>query len=378
MQNRKKLIPAILLIILTSLFALHFIQYQFKWIKVKPLDGYYIDAEKIKFSWKNWFSGSYREAEDEYLNDHFGFRSFFIRINHQLRFSLFNKVKTAWVIVGKSNYLYEHNYIKAVYGTDFIGHDSIATRMYKFRALQDALDHLGKKIIIVFASGKGSFYPEYIPDNYYDERGITNIEVYRHYIEKWKINCIDFNQYFIDLKEKSPYSLYPQYGIHWSHYSTCLATDSIVRYIEKLCDIEMPRIYWEKINLDWPQKGDNDISEAMNLLFPPRSFKMAYPEIKFESDSGKTKPSLLVVADSFYRGIFDLELDNLFSHHRFWYYNKEIYPECFHSWLTTDDINVQEEILKYDIIIILGTDATLPDFGWGFIENGYNLFCSQK
>jgi len=378
MLNKRNLIPALLLFILLSLFALHFIQYRFHRIKIEPLDGYYLDATKIKFSWKDWFSGSYQEAQDQYLNDHFGFRPLFVRLNHQLRFSLFNKVKTAWVIVGKDNYLYEHSYIYAERGIDFIGSDSISTRMYKFKQLQHTLDSLGKQLIIVLASGKGTFYPEYIPEEY-KWRGTTNIEIYRHYIEKWNLNCIDFNQYFIDLKEQSPYPLYPQYGIHWSHYSACLVTDSLVRYIEKLRDIEMPHIYWEKINMSQPRGRDKDIWDAMNLFFSPRSFPMAYPEVKVESGSEKTKPSLLVVADSFHRIIYDLGvLDDLFTNPRWWYYNKEIYPDCFHNYITVNDVNVQEEILKYDVIMILGTDANLPNFGWGFIETGYDLFCSQK
>ena len=372
MQNRKT--PRILLIILLTLFALHFTQYQFHWIKLKPLEGYYVDTEKNKFSWKDWFSASYQEVQDKYLTEHFGFRSFFIRLNHQWRFSLFNKAKTAWVIVGKENYLYEENYIKAWYGDDFIGQDSIEQRMYKLKLLQDTLDQLGKKIIVVLAPGKGFFYPEYIPDNYHKDRGITNVDVYWHYIEKWNINCIDFHRYFIDNKEKSPYPLYPQYGIHWSYYGMCFAADSMVRYIENRNKIRMPRIYWNEVKISQPKKDDNDISKAMNLLFPPRTFDMAYPEIQFESDSGKTKPSLLVISDSFYWGIYNMGWGNLFTNNHFWFYNKEIYPEQFKNPFTTEDINLQDEILKYDIIIILSTDANLPYLGWGFIENGYMVF----
>ena len=374
MQNKNNRTPLILLIILLSLFTLHFTQYQFNWIKLKPLDGYYIDSEKNKFSWKDWFSGTYQETEEKYLTDHFGFRSFFIRLNHQWRFSLFNKVKTAWITVGKENYLYEENYIKAYYGDDFIGQDSIEQRMYKLKMLQDTLNQLGKKIIVVLAPGKGSFYPEYIPDNFHKKRGEINIDGYRHYIEKWNINCIDFHRYFIDNKEKSPYPLYPQYGIHWSFYSMCLAADSIVRYVEKMNNINMPHIYWNDIEVTQPQKDDNDISKAMNLLFPPRTFKMAYPQIQFENDFGKTKPSLVVIADSFYWGIYGTGWGSLFTDNHFWYYNKEIYPEQFDTPFTTEDIDLQNEILKYDIIIILSTDANLPNFGWGFIENAYTVF----
>jgi len=254
MMNKKNRTPAILLMILLALFTLHFTQYQFHWIKLKPLEGYYIDAEKDKFSWNGWFAGTYQESQDKYLNDHFGFRSFFIRLNHQWRFSFFNKVKTQWVVVGKENYLYEENYIKAWYGDDFIGQDSIEQRMYKLKMLQDTLNQLEKRIIVVLAPGKGSFYPEYIPDNLHKERGTTNIDVYRQYIEKWNINCIDFNRYFIDNKEKSPYPLYPQYGIHWSYYGMCLAADSMVRYVEKINNIDMPNMYWETVKMSQPKK----------------------------------------------------------------------------------------------------------------------------
>jgi hypothetical protein len=374
MEKRKIRTTTILLIILISLFTLQFTQYQFSWIKLKPLDGYYIDTEKVKFSWKDWFSGAYQEKEDKYLTEHFGFRSFFIRLNHQFRFSLFDVAKTQWVTVGKDFYLYEESYIKAWYGTDFVGRDSIEHRMYKLKYLQDTLEQLGTNVIMILAPGKGSFFPEYIPEQFHQERTTTNIEIYREYVEKWNINCIDFNQYFIDNKDKSQYPLYPQYDVHWSFYGMCLVGDSIVRYIERIDSIKMPHMYWEKIRIGQPPaEYDRGISKAMNLLFEPRTYNMAYPELLFESDSGKTKPSLLVIADSFYWGIFGMGwAGNLFTDNHFWYYNKEIYPSD--PPLTTEDINLKEEILKNDIIIILATDANLPNFGWGFIEKGYNLF----
>jgi len=378
MKNRRRITPVILISILLALFAIHITQYRFSWKHVKPLDGYYINAKKNNFTWNDWFSGSYQEAKDKYLNDHFGFRSYFVRINHQLRFSLFNKVKTAWVTVGKENYLYEINYIKAYYGTDFIGNDSVEKRMNKFKMLQDTLKKLGKMAIIVLAPGKAAYFPEFIPDEFHKDKGITNIEVYRHYIEKNNINCIDFHKYFIENKDNSIYPLYPQYGIHWSIYGSCLVADSIVKYIEKNNNIKIPQISWEKINISKPIYRDRDIADAMNLLFSPRTFDMAYPELKFESDSGKTKPSLLVIADSYYGTVFELGLDDVFKKHHWWYYNKEIYPESYTKWLTINDINYHEEMLAYDVIIILCTDANLPNLGWGFIEDHYNCLFNKE
>jgi hypothetical protein len=242
--------------------------------------------------------------------------------------------------------------------------------MYQLKMLQDTLIQLDKKVIVVLAPGKGSFYPEFIPELYHKERGTINIDLYRQYMEQWQINCLDFHRYFIDNKWTAPYPLYPQYGIHWSYYGMCVVADSIVRYVEKLNHIEMPHIYWNDVKMSQPKIDDADISKAMNLLFVPRSFEMAYPKIRFEPDDGKTRPKLLVIADSFYWGIYNTGWSNLFTDDQFWYYNKDIYPGS----IPIENINFLDEISKFDIIIILSTDANLPDFGWGFIENGYSAF----
>jgi hypothetical protein len=303
MRNRKKTIPAILLIILLSLFVFHFTQYQFKWIKLKPLHGYYTDSEKNKLSWKDWFDGTYQEKTDQYLTDHFGFRTFYVRLNHQWRYSLFSKAKAKNVVVGKKNYLFEEHYIKTNYGCDFRGDEAIEQRMYKLKMVQEKLAQMGKTIIAVFTPGKGAYYPEYVPDRYHIEKGKTNIDVYRNFANQFNINCIDFHSYFVEHKKNFSYPIFPQYGTHWSYYGYCLAADSMTRYVEKKRNIKMPHIYWENIIISQPQFDDNDIGNAMNLMFPPRAIDLAYPEVKLESDSGKTKPTLMVVADSFYWGI---------------------------------------------------------------------------
>lgn len=341
---------------------------------MKPLKGAISEPEKSSFSFNKWFSGEYQEKEETYLNETFGFRSWFIRINNQIAFSLFNKAKANGVIIGKENYLYEENYIKAYYGIDFIGNDSIEQRMQRLKFIQDTLNKLNKNLILIFAAGKGSFYPEFFPDAYKTEKGITNYEVHVELANKLGLNYIDFNKYFIENKNTSSYPLYPQFGIHWSHYGSCLAADSMVRYIEKLRNINMPNIVWNEIAVENAHGVDVDIADGMNILFNPKSFKMAYPNIQFESDSGKIKPSILVIADSYYWEMYNFGISNLFSTSHFWFYNQQIYPEYFQSPLETSQINLETQIAQHDIICIMATEATLPGFGWGFIENVYDLF----
>lgn len=378
MKNRSIKIRKALLFLILALLILPIFQAKFNIVKLSPLKGAITEPEKNYFSVNEWFSGNYQEQKEKYLNETFGFRSFFIRVNNQIAFSLFNKARANGVIVGKKNYLFEENYIKAYYGTDYIGYDSVMHRTERLKFIQDTLTKLNKNIILVFAAGKGSFYPEYFPEKYKTEKKKTNYETHIELAQQLGLSYIDFNNYFLENKNKSQYPLYPQYGIHWSYYGMGLAADSIIRYIENTRNIDMPNLYWDQIEIAQPKESDYDIADGMNILRKLKSFNMAYPNIQFQSDSGKTKPSVLVVADSYYWGMFNFGISNAFSNSHFWFYNKQIYPDSFNSPIETSQIDLKEQIANHDVIIIMATEATLPDFGWGFIENTYNIFKGIK
>jgi hypothetical protein len=371
MRKYLKTIKGSLFLILLVLLTMPFFQAIFNIIKLNPLKGAITEPEKANFNVRDWFSGAYQEQQEKYLNEAFGFRSSCIRINNQIAFTLFNKAKANGVLIGKDNYLYEENYIKAYYGTDYVGYDSIYKRMQQLKHINDELAKQNKNLVLIFAAGKGSFYPEYFPERYKREKGNTNYDDYTALTHQLQIPCIDFNKYFIENKNKSPYPLYPQYGIHWSYYGMALAEDSIIRFIEKMRNIDMPNLYWESIDIDQPKSGDYDIAEGMNIFNTLKSFDMGYPAIRIQSDSGKTKPSVLVVSDSFYWGMFNAGISSVFTNTQFWFYNHEIYPDSYQSPLKASEVNIKDEIAKYDVVIIMATDANLSRFGWGFIENMY-------
>jgi hypothetical protein len=368
MKNKSdKLRSFLLLFIIIILFA-PMIQAKFKFITVSPLKGDIVLKQDSVFSFKGWFSGAFQTAEENYLNENFGFRNICIRVNNQIAFNLFRKAIANGVIIGKENCLYEETYLNAYYGNDFIGIDSITHRMQRLKFLQDTLQKLNKNLILVFAAGKGSFYPEYFPDKYKQAKGKTNYEYHIKLAKEMGLNYIDFNKYFVDNKNKSKYPLYPKNGIHWSYYGECLVADSIIKYIEKLRNIDIPNIYWNDISVEPAKNDDIDIEDGMNLLFNLRKEKMAYPKIQFESDANKIKPSVLVIGDSYYWGMFGFGISNSFSTSNFWYYYSQIYSGSDNSFRESSQVDLMDEIAKHDVIIILGTEATLREFGWGFIE----------
>jgi hypothetical protein len=373
MRDISNKIKSLLFCLIIALLFLPIIQNRFELFQLEPLNGAITIPEKNYVNIKEWFSGDYQLKKEKYLNECFGFRNLFIRINNQIAFSLFNVAKANGVIIGKKNYLYEESYIKAYKGTDFVGLDSITNRMMKLKIIQDSLSKLNKTIIVVFAAGKGSYYPEYFPDKYVLPKKQTNYELYVKLAKEYHINYIDFNKYFVDRKTFSKYPLYPQYGIHWSQYGMCLVADSIIKYIEKARNIDMPNLFWNKVEMSTPRETDYDIADGMNLMFKLKSFKMAYPLVQFQSDSNFTKPNVLVVSDSFYWGMFNFGITKAFSNNHFWYYNKQVYPDSFKKGIETSQLNLNDEIDNHDVIILMYTEATIGALGSGFIENVFTV-----
>jgi len=398
----KKTLLASLLVI----FFLPLLQGSFKLLPKAELHGAFAEPRDTTFTLSGWFSGTYQQNKETYLSQSFGLRSLFIRTHNEIALDLFHKVYAKGVIIGKENYLYEENYIKAYYGIDFIGKDSISNRMKKLKFIQDTLASLNKTFLLVFAAGKGSFYPDHFPDKYQYIKGITNYEYSLEKAKELSINYIDFNKYFIENKNRSAYPLYPKYGIHWSYYAECLVADSITRYIENIRHIHMPHIYWNKVNVRYPQRyeRDMDVEDGLNLIFRFKKEKMAYPDILFQTDSGKTKPTSIVIADSYYWGMHRFNFPSVFSNSSFWFYNQtayngkefKFYPstffKCFNTWvhllvtyperykspLEVPSLNLKEQVDSSDVIIIMATEPSLANLGWGSIENMYTMFKGIK
>ena len=117
------------------LLILPAIQQYTGFIPEKPLKGAIAKPEVPVLSLKTWFDVSFQESYDDYLEQGIGFRPTLIRINNQIAFSLFDTALANSVIIGKDNYLFELNYIKAYEGIDFAGYEKIRDQVEKARLL---------------------------------------------------------------------------------------------------------------------------------------------------------------------------------------------------------------------------------------------------
>jgi hypothetical protein len=368
------MIKTVLYLGLLGLLVLPALQKKFKFFEQEPLKGALPEYVKPKFSVENWWGGSYQDSVDIYIKGTAGFKPSLVRLHNEIHYQLYNVAVANGVIIGKEGYLYEENYIKAHFGQDFVGDEAIKAKVEKIKLISEELDKKGKSFVLVFAPGKASFYPEFVPDHLIPEEiGPTNYDHYVAELMDTDIHFLNFHKWFRDNKASSPYPLVPKTGIHWSKYGEALASDSILNYLESICSCEYPDLVIDTIiKSDQMQDTDDDIEGGMNLFFNISDLTMGYPQFHMETSGSESNLKVLTVADSYYWGMYNFGLSrDYFNRGQFWYYNEHIYSEDIEGSLPPDQVDFGKELEQHDVILFIITDANLYKFGFGFIDDLY-------
>lgn len=375
MNKRTKNILAAFLLLLLCLPMLQDMLHLFP---EKPLTGRN-SASSVKpvFTFRNWFSGTWQDSSVIYHNQHFGLRTWYIRLNNQIYYSAFNCARANAVIVGENNYLHDYNYIQAYTGQDCRGYNTNLEWLQKFHFVQQALARRGITLLFVMVPGKTSYYPETLPPEYAAvKRRTTNNELLAHIADSLGVQCVNLSPYLLGMKKISPYPLYPPYGIHWSEYGMLLGMDSVGKFLERQRHIDLPDV---KLNgLHWTDtlRGDDrDIGEGANLLFDLPKVKMAYPDYAMAGE-GKTQLDVLCVGDSYYWQFFSVsKMERAwFRNSKYWFYFRELHTrDDVKAETDRAKINLRKELLDKQVIMVLNTDANLTKPGDGFIEEVYDM-----
>lgn len=370
-MNKQVKIKIIIFIFFSIVFCIPILQILTGGHYAPQLDGFMIHATKPKLTFTSWRKTEFQAQYESWFNEEFSFRNYFVRLYDQLYFSAFRIPKAKDVIVGKHQYIYEQAYINEYFGLSFIGDSAIDREMKIAKILSDTLAKRRIKLMIVFAPGKATFFPEFLPVKYKNfTRKRTNYQCFIEKCIQYHINYLDFNSCFLKLKNKTKYPIYSNVGIHWTQYGAMLALDSLLKYIDNLMNIKLTKMVITGYDVrSKAQFTDDDLAVGMNLIFEIPHPDFAYPKIDFIEDNNTVKPTVLVIGDSYYWNMFATGLSGrFFKETGFWYYNTDAnyYNKPVVPVISLD---VKKEIEKQDLIILMSTDANLYKFSWGFIEN---------
>ncbi len=379
-MRTKKLIFGLGLVIL--LFPL--LNTMAPFIKSAGLKGAVTKVSDVNFTWNTWFNGTYQQKKEDYINSNVGFYPDFIRINNQIDFSLFGVLHAKDVFEGENHFLYEGPYIKSYLGMDKLKDDTILKACLDIKWIQDSLTALGKKFLFVIATNKAFYYPQHIPNQFKQiVQKFGNYQYYLHYFDSLGISYIDFNGYFISQKSKTPYPLITKFSTHWSSYGASIAADSIVEYLSlKYYKNQLVKPKINYIESETYNSHDKEAFEPLNLIFGwPDKELTAWPQYTYQKNSETILPKILIIADSYFWEIYDQKvMENVFSDHQIWYYNREHWgkkrkflgDETTHFKLGNDYLKNSE------IVVLLASEYHLNCLSEDFIKKMKKVYRKSK
>ncbi|MBP6334840.1 MAG: hypothetical protein KA444_05150 [Bacteroidia bacterium] len=362
--------------ILLTLMWLPLVQTGFVFFESAPLQGAITTHAKPMLNDSTWFAGIYQKEYELYINDTIGYHHAFIRLRNQIDYSLFKKCHSYDIEVGKNGYLIATTHIDAHLGKLHTTESKIDSNVFMLKQLNDTLLKLNKTLVLLFAPSRGAFYKDLSP-YWYDLRKEheSDYECYLRLLNPTNIKIIDYNRWFLESKDTTTYPLFTKCGIHWSTYGAVLAADSLVCFIEKERQLDLPDIVIDSIELsNSARHTDADLNSTLNLIWPVKNNTMAYPNLSFKK-SGKDKLKFLVIGDSFFFNIGATNIPpEVFEEYSFWYYNSSIFSNGNNNGKNTREVNLQNEINKHDVIALIATEVNLNEFGWGFIKNSWETY----
>lgn len=379
----------LILFILTALLLFaSLLQKQFNIFKFNELKGVVEEKPMPKLTLQSYVDGTFQNGTEAHLKQHFGFREPMVRLYNQCLWDCFgqSKVVGEQILMGKEHWIYEPWFVEDHYQTRYLDYyGDTATMAKRMRddakrvfQLQQILKPYGTYLFVGQLPGKDLIYSEYLPDNPNPElENIPKISpryFYEKEFERWNIDHVNFEHWFLKLKHDTDLPLFPQTGTHWTKYTSLLAADSLIRYMEHLGRINMANVVIGEPHYEKAQSPDDDLESLMNLMRPLPKPKYPYAEVRTDGDTTADKPKLITIGDSFWWNIvLQLPMSEIFSAYPYWYYFSSIYYDGAHN--NTSEINLVDEVLSADFIMLSYSSALQYYLGNGFLNQAILALC---
>ena len=220
---------------------------------------------------------------------------------------------------------------------------------------------------------------QYLPKVRDDERldAVRAIDFYPPLFDSLGIHCLNFSDYFLQIRDTVSYPLYYKSSSHWTNLAATYLADTLIHYMESLSGLNIHDVSFSEPYLSWNREPDNDLETVLNLMYPIETNYYSYVNVTLDDDSTAVRPKWLVVGDSYYRGFqYNLPLDKLFASHHYWRYNSTVYDDPLHD--NTTEVDLLRELLSSDIITILYTPCNLFDLNRQFLTQSVSCLCDAN
>lgn len=360
-----------------------------KTVKMKPLNGYTSETDKVDFCFNTYYDGSYQDYLTRQAKENTGFREFFIRNYNQVCYSCFNIVTNKTIVKGYNHELFLKPYIDEITGKHLEkNYDDVAAAKSAARKNLDAtlrfidtLHKYNKDFLFVFAPSKAAVYPEKMPKIY--QRQISDFSLEEYYIELFKENNIphiDFYNYFKAIKDTVPYPLYTRYASHWAEWTIPMVADSIMRKMETFGNYKLPTL--QRINQNVSSVYcyfDHELELTANLLFPCPKPAIPNPIVTLNDTLDANPPKLFVVGDSYFDQLLQSPFVKAFHQWDFWRYGKIAYSSKGYEQFPVEElIDSRIPLVEADIVMVIETAPLIYNYMYGLHHFAYDMLHNSQ
>ena len=344
------------------------------------LIGFTSGADRLPLTWRNWSKGRFQSAFDTWLGQSIGLRAVGIKTDCQINYSVFREsaIKTADVpILGRNGYVYARCYVDAYARRRAWSFRDVDEYAKDLRRLQDELEKRGKAFIFMIAPSKAEIYPENIPARYLSPSTQDRRSDYQRLLpalEREGVRVIDGHALFLEWKEQDQWLLFPPGGIHWQQYAAWRIYDLMTEELESQLDRPLARVVCNGIaedGTDW-SRGEADVTRVMNIWTSPQwPQRLPRPRLSASQDPDATYPNLLLIGDSFMKGLLEIpERYKTYSRMDYYYYfgTHYAFPSGKIRHAKDEAHDWREDILSRDAVIIESNEILLDSKAWGFLE----------
>ena len=332
----------------------------------------------LPFTLAGWFSGTFQRGADIRATQAFAFRTWLVRLNNQLAFSLWGRAKANGVLVGPGLWLNDRLHVEAWNGADFAGEEAIRARLAALARVDAALRARGGAALLVVLPSKATVRPELVPMGTPRPCGPRNRDTYVRLAPEAGAPVLDLTPALLGFQRRTGHLVFSPYGIHWTALGAVLGMRETLDRLAAEKGRRLPRIDLVGVEPDAPPLPvDRDVADGMNLLFDLPPIRVAAPRVRVEA-GGAFRPRALVVADSNFWNAFDLPLaDEAFSSLRFWFYANELHEHGRETRVPSGDADVARLLDEADVVVLLASEANLPRLGWGFLEGSDRVLAAR-
>lgn len=383
MSRRKQIILGIILLVVFVLDVVT-IGTKLHFIPDGKLSGAEMKQPFPPISFKTFWKGKWQEDLEKWLSSNVGLRAFFIRLDNQMNYSIFDELSAKGgdtLRLGKNKWIYEKSYIDNFNKLDTVSLTDLEGQVKSLKKLQTILAAKGIYSLLLITPSKAGIYPEYIKNtDIILNRSVkqTNYEKILPLLKQYQVQYFDGRQFIMELKKTSPYPLFPGSGIHWNYYSSYLATAQLIAYLENGMNQKMTRIHYRRIIAESaPIENETDMAGLTNVIFTRTFYDHTYyhPETFAEQGKETFRPKMLFIGGSFlWQILYYLDKYQVYSERdMLYYYERHFrYPERTEQALTAADkesASLRQRILSQHIIVIESNEADLDRIGAGFIND---------